>query len=74
MSFSKFGCSIESNSENGTEKMKVLQSEFPSDQSLPHERKTFQIDKKQPPEVFCKKNVFLKILQISQEKMLGSPF
>ena len=42
--FSKFGCSNESNSQNGTERMKMLRSEFPSHQSLPHERKIFQIE------------------------------
>ena len=42
--FSKFGCSNESNSQNGTERMKMLRSEFPSHQSLPHERKIFQTE------------------------------
>ena len=42
--YPKFGCSIESNSQNGTEKMKMLRSEFPFHQSLLHERKIFQTD------------------------------
>ena len=42
---SKFGCGIESKSQNGTEKMKMLRSEFPFHyQFLPHERKIFQTD------------------------------
>ena len=41
---SKFGCSNESNSQNGTEKMKILRSESLSHQSLPHERKIFQTE------------------------------
>ena len=42
--FSKSGCSNELNSQNGTEKMKMLRSEFPSHQSLPHERKVFRTE------------------------------
>ena len=74
--FSKFDCSVEWNSQNGIAKMKMLRSEFPSNQSLPHERKIFQTDNYRSHHRRCSvKQVLLKISQISQENTyFGVPF
>ena len=61
LSFSEFGCTIESNSENETEKMRMLLSEFPSHQSLPLERKASQTDRSSNQRRSVKKGA-LKIL------------
>ena len=68
LSFSKFGCSIESNSQNRTEKMKMVRSELPppplSHESLPHKRKIFQTDRSSQRRCSVKKGV-LKIFRSS---------
>ena len=73
--FSKLGCSNESNSQNGTEKMKMLRPEFPSHQTLPYERKIFQTENYRSSHWRCsvKKGVLKKFANFTG-KRLEAPF